>query len=755
MGTALAGELPAWRVAQLDDSSLAGFGPPAEDADRTWRVAEEDRTAVLTLPAWWGQSFRPSEGTVYDIRITYKDTASQPIVLLSHGGIGRGWGLSEIHRFGGRGDGQWKTALVPLSWDLVCRINEPFRGPTDATQLAIQANKDLPVEKIEVLPAAPDAAVRFARQTREWVGRVQADVRRQADLGGVQKPAVPDSMRNRALIPFVRPHLLPVMTVSAPQSGETGVPLVMRMARNEYESAGFGLYANLRTCKQVVVTVGRLRDVTGNTLEADVEVRQAEYAVVHIPSGQKEQGYKFLPQRLWPADRVDLEKGQSQWYVLTVRTRGTASKPGRYKTTLRFQANGVTAELPLEVEVLPVTLLTVQQAGIDCGSCTIGLPPTQDLAALASYNYTGMDLWYFTTAPQMRVVDGRLQMDWAYLDDWMKYAKRHGMDHMMWFLGADPNGFPDTLQLERSLYASRGTGAPEQEALRKEFLAKATIAPAKVLPEIRDLYAEWVQQLAEHAGRAGWPRRFLLHPYDEPAKWSIRQKRSPEILGTGLWIRDHFEDCCELIRKGAKGRDNILVAGEMYTSEPSMVFLDDVDIFCSGCIREDLQQGEKVRKAGRVFWQYAGGNAYLPAHHTRYTYGFFFATFDARGSLTWAYNWYDGFDMSRQAEQWGYGWYTPFGNVPAPSLIGMREGLDDRRWIETCKALKNPQVDKVLQEIFQEVRPPRNIEGWDAINLFWAEPYDYRKLDGWRSRVIDALLATQSPPSPAARQRPR
>ena len=132
------------------------------------------------MQAWWGKSFRPAEGTVYDLKITYKDTATKPVVFLTHGGFAKYWGLGEVHRFGGAGDGQWKTAIVPVSWDLICRKNVPFQGPSDMTEFGIEADKDLPIESIQIMPAAADAADRYGRETRAWIAKAQADKRAKA-----------------------------------------------------------------------------------------------------------------------------------------------------------------------------------------------------------------------------------------------------------------------------------------------------------------------------------------------------------------------------------------------------------------------------------------------------------------------------------------------------------------------------------------------------------------------------------------------
>jgi hypothetical protein len=766
----LASSFPVWKIAENMDLSDRNWGPVAHEGERSSRTARGGRgAAVIPVKVWWGKSFRPAEGTIYDLRISYKDTATQPIVFLTHGGFAKYWGLGEVHRFGGAGDGKWKVALVPVSWDLICRKNVPFQGPSDMTEFGIEADRDLPVESVQVLPAAPDAADRYGRETREWVARVQADNRAKANqdastdarrrgaesqgaetrpgrrppraLGARQSPVLPDSMKNQPMVAYVRTWLVPLMQTAAPQRGEAGAPLAIRMARNEYEPAAFGVYANGQDLRNVTFSVSPLEGADGE-LACQVDLRTIEYSVV--PTGGRREGvtgYSMFPMRLWPMYPVDVPKGGSQQFWIDVHTLGEKSKPGKYSGTVTIKADGAATSLPIEVEVLPVTLLTMQQAGLDLGGCS-GQVPAQDLKCLAEHNHTGMDIWFGGTQPQMRVIDGKIQFDWTYLDDWMAAAKRYGMDHMMWFMGGDPYGFPDTLNAERDFYRTTASGQSQQ--LRTEFIERLNKDPDKVLPEDRPRYQEFIRQLAQHAKANNWPDKFIIHPFDEPAKWvqsSHSQNAFHEVIGTGKWIKSHFEDCSALIREAAKGYDNILVGGDMHHAEPSMVFLDDVDVFCTNAIHEDPQLGDKVRKAGVAFWQYSGTNMSTPAHQGRYTFGFFFGAYNSRGALIWAYDAMNRFDTSESTSQWGYGWYTPFGTIYTPFMVGVREGFDDRRWMETYKKLVGEAAsEELLDAIGKKAIEQRTRGGRDTVSDFFAEMKRVDQLNDWRDQIIEAVL---------------
>ena len=739
--------LPVWAFADLPGIGPANWSEVKTDGDHTYRLARADARAEWRVPIWWGKTFRPPENTVYTLRLLYKDVITVPAVFEAHAGISTYFGYSEIHRFGGAGDGKWKTADIPLSWDLICRKNVPG----DITELGITAPADLPVESITVSMAGANAADHYFAETRAWIAKAQAGKRTAAELGAKQKPVLPGLVKNQPIVPYVRNYLSVVWQNSAPQAGEASASLKLRMARNEYESAAFGVYANGQALKNATYTVSTLTGKAG-VLAAKLDMRTVEYAVVK-KRGRGQSGFRTFPQRLWPMYPVDIPAGQSHWFWVTVNTLGATSTPGLYSGVITVTANNTQkAALPIEVEVLPVSLPTMQQMGLSLGSCLSGLVPHQDLKTLAMANHTGMDLWFGGVQPQMKISGEAVELDYTYIDDFMARARQCGMTHMMWFFGGNPYGFPDTMNLERDLYRKEATGQPGVDNLRREYIAKLNAAPKKVLPRVRPRFVNFVRQTAQHAKANDWPL-LILHPFDEPAKWvqsSAQDNSFAKVCGTGPWIKDHFKDAAALIREGAKGFDNVLVGGDMHHAVPSMTFMDDVDVFCTNAIHEDQQLGAKVRASGTQFWQYSGSDDQTSAHRPRYTFGFYFAAYDSVGSLIWAYNTLPRFDTTT-ADGWGWGWYTPFGTVYGPFLPGVREGFDDRRWVAAYTkqvVAKDPAARKLLDTIYTDAIAQRSRGGRDTVSDFYAEINRLDKLDEWRNQLINAVVAATKEAKP-------
>ena len=735
VGIAPAADLPTWKLAEIEKIG-SGWSGPVEVDGRSCRTAMAGRGSSLTVPVWWGGKPRPPVGTVYVLKVTYKDTATRPIVFSSHAGVGSYWGLSEVHRFGGTGDGKWKTADVPISWDLVIRKNF-FRKPSPGkvTEFAVRTNKNLPVESIVVTAAGADAAKKYFAETRQWIATVQGAKRTGASKGGKQEPVLPPAMKGQSIVPFARTYMVAVLPNSAPQKGEAGATLKLRMARNEYEPAQFAVYANGKALKNVDFSVSKLTG-PGGALKCKVERRTAEFSAVQ--AGRSGGRFRLWPQRWWPAYAADIPAGQSHPFLLIVQTLGDASAPGTYKGSVKITAAGASAELPIEVEVVPVTLLPMKQAGLELGGC--GFPTPQDMKTLVEHRHTGMHIWFGGTQPQFETVNGKLILDWYYLDSWFEYAtKTLGITHMMWFMGGDPYGFPDTINLERDLYRYRAGDRAEH---RREYLRKLNANPNKVLPKIRKTYVDFIRQTAVHAKKQGWPK-LIIHPFDEPAKWVQSSKWDNPwhpVIGTGKWIKDHFKDACALIREGAKGHDNILTGGDMHHAKPSMIFLDDVDVFCTNAIHEDYKLGDKVRAAGVQFWQYSGTGDQTPAHTPRFTFGFYFGAFRSTGFLVWAYNAMGRFDTS-SGRNWGYGWYTPFGTIYTPFMTGIREGLDDRLWMETYrKAVGEAKAKALLEGIGKQAVTQRTGRGRDTVRDFYAEIQPYGNIDKSRKENIDATV---------------
>jgi hypothetical protein len=269
----------------------------------------------------------------------------------------------------------------------------------------------------------------------------------------------------------------------------------------------------------------------------------------------------------------------------------------------------------------------------------------------------------------------------------------------------------------------------------------------KVLDEIRGDYRDWVKQVSEHALANGWPE-LIFTPFDEPAKHRQKPYRKEGhlddelVIGTGPWIKGHFEDACELIREAAP---TTRIYGSIHHSS-GIEFLPVIDVFCTNAIGMDPALGDKVRDGGpdKHFWQYTGVGAGSDPARMRYSYGYYFGAFNSRGSLLWAYNWGSRFDTT-EGNNWMICWDTPFSTIPTLSYEGLREAWDDRRYIETLKQTAaaegvEKEVNVFLENIFTEAVHSRAEGGEDTVDDFWNETTQLNKLDEWRSMIANKII---------------
>ena len=94
------------------------------------RALKPGRAVAFDVDRWWGKTAQPAEGRMYLATVLYKDAVKQPARFYSYAGLGRYESPSEMHRFGGLGDGKWKLARVPLSWDMLLSLpSQKGRAP--------------------------------------------------------------------------------------------------------------------------------------------------------------------------------------------------------------------------------------------------------------------------------------------------------------------------------------------------------------------------------------------------------------------------------------------------------------------------------------------------------------------------------------------------------------------------------------------------------------------------------------------------
>ena len=708
----------------------------------------------------------------------FKDSTTEPIRVEVYAGLP---GRIEVHRIGGLNDDQWKIAAIPVGWDTI------MRSAAKGTEIVFTApfGSEVPFQHLDVSIGDPIAdEARWAAETRAWVARAQAKFK-DVVLPKAEQPELSDELKAMNVIPFVRSTSRLIYPSAAPQKGETQTALKLKLARNEIEPGQFGIYANGADLKNVHISLGKegFKAKDGEKLKSDIALFTGEYAVVlqHDKDGAK---YPIFPQRFWPAFPVDITNGSSHLFWINVGDDHTLPKANVYSGKIVIEADGQPAvELPVEVDVADVKLLTMKEAGLHVGGCTTGLLPAHEMRILVENNQNSINIWNSGVAPKiLRKSATDFDLDYILMDDFMQHAREAGIENFVYFLGGDPYGFPDTCNLERELYRQVVSENKNMMDGRKEFIRKATAAPDSVLPGSTPGLVAWVKKFMTHAHESHWPEP-ILTPFDEPAKWSqgdharaklfyyVDQKthsdqlphiklqdvpaflkkaadagNTPEELGIGGasdWIKGHFKDACAALHEGYPGTR---VYGSIHHAKPGIIFKDDIDIFCTNAIHEDPKLGDEVREGGpkKEFWQYSGCGNTSDVANGRYCFGFFFGAFDSRGSLCWAYNWGNRFDTT-SGDNWEYAWTTPYSIVRTPFFEGMREAWDDRRYIETLKAEakkkgREKEADDLLEEIFNTAVKSRSAGGRDTVNDFWARTNDPEALDTMRGRIRDLIL---------------
>jgi len=710
------------------DLSLPAPVSFVEAMDSPWqtdgsdRLLAEGRYGLLETPAWW-KGNRPARQEMVVLVLEYQDRLVHPAIAEVYSGLGTTNPFSELHRFGGQNDGQWKQARIPASADFIFRWAE-----NDTLRFRVKSvGGELRVRRGGLEAPLPDEEARYNADTRQWVEREQ----KRAEVSPryyrmAQNPYLTAEVINQPLVPFRRNWMDLVLPISAPQPSELVDVLKVQMFRNEYEPLQVGVYANGRDLDRVTVSLDPLKDSEGKA-GPTAEVRVAEYAKVR---GGLVASYLIqpFPQRLWPAFPFHVSKGQSHLVWIVLGSDEKQTRPGTYRSELRFRADGVPERrLPIEVTVREQRLLTMEEAKLKLGGCTTGLVPEFELDFLHRNNHNMVNIWYAGVRPGMAKDGDSLSLEFRIMDEWMAAARRQGISDLVYFLGGNPYGFPETMNLPRTLAATMlgldGRGWRDLQ-MRNPYQVPAQVAP---------LIVDWTRRFAAHAREAGWPN-VVLTPFDEPAKYI--QYRSD--LGMLTFIKPQFKEQIRLLRQGAPQAQ---IYGSIHHYDPGMDFLEDVDIFCTNAVPENTAMPDQVRAGGKILWEYSGTTDQGLPGVARYTFGYYFAAHDSRGSLVWAYNWGNRFD-TLDGSNWMYTWNTPFDVVPTPYFEGMREAWDDRRLLETLKweaSRHNVDLTNFLGRLYTDIVSSRGRGGSDTVDDFWEQARSNAVMDEWRDRMIRKL----------------
>ncbi len=523
-------------------------------------------------------------------------------------------------------------------------------------------------------PSVPDGfAVQAAAAPPGWLpGKIPPGWRehRQADpwrsMGTVNTvmPPLGREDKARGFVLFVRSYCDQVLPDTVPTAEESTAPLTAFACPGEYEPASFGVRA-LQALKALRVDVGPLSGPAGSIPRSCVDLRVVRY--LPIPFGEAAaKKYALRPLVLERRETVDIAANTTVRYWLTVKVPADA-KPGLYTATINIgpsdspkaQVAAGPRTLRFSLRVLPFRLQRPPTAYAFCHLLTkdwkyfAHTEPNTLRHHCVDMAEHGMNSAFFYTLPSIT------------------------RDKQQWRLDFDRPAAPYPSSLAEQIQAYCAAGLTQRLIWYLGDL-NLTLKPFSLrtgTAEMEGAYRTVVRQVEEWRKRKGLPQ-WRYQPHDE-IDASV-QRTEDGLFYLGALKKQEVPTFMTYI--GSKDR-----------RKASLPRIDAV------CFAGDVFRAEFVaetRQAKKELWVYSGNARYgLDPKGDRYFFGLFAMRAGADGVLQWAYQWppatrgeTNPYDMLAAGQQgWTYAFPTPDGVLPTIGLEGIREGIDDARYVHTLR----------------------------------------------------------------------
>jgi hypothetical protein len=515
----------------------------------------------------------------------------------------------------------------------------------------------------------------------------------------------------------------------AKAAGVTGVQLAA--APDEFETAAFALCA-LQPLRNIRVTLADLKGPGGAVIAKEaLSVRRVLPAKVkpRKPEGARE---RSIPEWVLPADEAaqPIADHESATFWITVHVPAEASA-GRYAGEVLIEAqDAAPAKLTLEVSVRGFKLE----------------PPPVTFAMLFTYEFRFLER-YDPLSPKRRPENEReafLERSKAIVRD----LAEHGMN-AIWPHGSmggpaavlRKDGKPFLPDLEMSLRTAKACGMNRTPGWFVGRLVNAQYQDTKNFDAQRDgeLLRELCQRAAEIARAEGF-QQIIVVPADEPDDPDNRKLPvAQQLLQAG---------------KGIEGvRFGVTSGGNRRDSLRKLAELHQVSIFAGGTTAEERAE---AKKSGHEVWLYE--NNATTGHNplwSRYVFGYFGWRGEFDGISAWSYplHTYAPYDERKRLDADGTT-VPEFDRQgrPVNTVVweAIREGVDDRRYLETLKAaiagarqkgLTGPaeEAQKVLDEIATGVSV--NFSDYGYVHNEYGEPLPGQRDAAWYAATREKLAA--------------
>jgi hypothetical protein len=495
---------------------------------------------------------------------------------------------------------------------------------------------------------------------------------------------------------FAKPGRVGMLPETKPSKQERIDRLAIFACPGEYEPATFGIYA-IRDLGKVRFSVGQLVADSNLAIPSDaVEVRVVKSVIQRYTLYSEYKAYQMTPWLLESASEAASQPGQTLQIWLSVHVPQDA-KPGLYKTRLLVvPQNAQTTEIPFVIEVLPLKLLPPLDWGMILYAQGPNWDPNLPGTAQEAMNWPVIlrDMKFMReklglTSLMLESQNGTLNLkynnkgewdiDFGYYDKIIDLYKQAGFRN------------PPTIAISNlPTFVIRAMGAEKNFPQRVDDRGFSAIylEADKFPQDIANNLGKVLRNIYDHSLEANWPS-FYIYYVDEPlgpgwkseqAKilFSMSKKVAPEMqTASTLYAFSWFQPVedwidlnnCHMVHclnnatanrawRDISGKYNCKLYGVSW-------FIGEADFWG---VRRLTLLAEKGQMNGIMEWEWAAGDlSDVPYYTDRY--------FSLRGVLK------DAVFIYRD----------PSGTNPATittmTLEGVREGIDDSRYLRTLRKL--------------------------------------------------------------------
>jgi hypothetical protein len=462
--------------------------------------------------------------------------------------------------------------------------------------------------------------------------------------------------KRRGYVVFARNYLDLVYPGTQPLRSEVTEEISLFSAKGEYEPVTFSVNA-WRNLENLRAVAGPLTKDGVVIPTQCIDLRSVRCVPRRV---WRENSYIVKPTMLEKRESVNVKRGRSQRFWMTVWTP-KGQEPGIYTGTVTIQADGVKSfTLKVKHEVMDLEL---EPSNIPQG------------------------MYYFAID---RVAEGMPPLPDETLYKDMINMKEHGMNTLMLLVPPEvPLQTDDDGTLSYDMTPLRGV---RDAVLAAEFCSvihNTTIDCIYWNPKEKD-GEKLVGLYVEALEKEGWPE--VIYSYGDETD------AHPGRVNVAIKRHKHFK----------RIRPDLRTSMTIAFPENSEMFDPHLDIrLFSGYAGKVAR--EKTREAGREFWIYSGASGYgMDARGDRFWRGIWAKTLELEGALDWAYistgvpaQPFNDLILERHRDNFTC-WVFPGddGPIPTPGWEGLREGIEDWRYIcrleklieKATEASGNPQL---------------------------------------------------------------